>query len=168
MNVDEKQINGTLIWYYYVCKREVWLMAHNIVADQDNEFLDLGRFIHEKSYDRDRKEISIGNIKLDVLKKNEEQLIVGEVKKSSKYAVSARMQLLFYLSKMQQMGVTAKGQLLFPEEKKREEVILDDTAIKELENAEKAIYEIMDSDVPPEQIKIPFCKNCAYLEFCWS
>ncbi|MCD6318594.1 Dna2/Cas4 domain-containing protein, partial [Candidatus Aerophobetes bacterium] len=25
-----RRITGTLIWYYYICRREVWLMAHEL------------------------------------------------------------------------------------------------------------------------------------------
>lgn len=27
------EVTGTLIWYYYICKREVWLMFHQIAPD---------------------------------------------------------------------------------------------------------------------------------------
>ncbi len=32
-------ITGTLIWYYYICQREVWLMSRQINSLQDNPFL---------------------------------------------------------------------------------------------------------------------------------
>ncbi|SHK18580.1 protein of unknown function DUF83 [Caminicella sporogenes DSM 14501] len=53
--MEDVKVNGTLIWYYYICKREVWLMAHNLTPDQDNQYIDLGRFIHENSYMREKK-----------------------------------------------------------------------------------------------------------------
>lgn len=166
--LEEKPINGTIIWYYYVCKRQVWLIAHNIAADQDNEFLDIGRFIHEHSYSRDRKEINVSNIKLDILQRDKGQLVVGEVKKSSKYLLSAKMQLLFYLSVLKEQGIDVKGELLFPEEKRRQEVVLDEDSLRELKVAEENIMKIIYQDKPPVAEKIPFCKNCAYLEFCWA
>ena len=36
-----KKITGTLIWYYFVCKREVWFMAHEITPFQDDPFLEI-------------------------------------------------------------------------------------------------------------------------------
>lgn len=66
-----KQISGTLIWYYYVCQREVWLMAHNLEPSQDNTFIEIGRLISEESYKRDKKEIHLDNIVIDVIKKKE-------------------------------------------------------------------------------------------------
>lgn len=167
MNEDVR-ITGTLIWYYFICKREVWLMAHNINADQENEYLDIGRFIHENAYSRDKKEITFGNIKVDILKRKSGQMIVGEVKKSSKAEKSAKMQLLYYLRILHQGDVNIKGVLLFPEEKKKIDVELDDQSLSELNKAENHIRSILKDERPPKAEKINFCKNCAYAEFCWS
>ncbi len=63
-----QDINGTLIWYYYICPREVWLIGHSIEADQESDFLLLGRHIHEIFYKRQKKEFMIDNtIKIDIL-----------------------------------------------------------------------------------------------------
>src|SRR5690554_2637589 len=101
---EDLKVTGTLIWYYFICKREVWLMAHSIEADQDNEFIDIGRFIQNNTYQREKKEILLGNIKLDILKKEKGQVIVGEVKKSSRFKESARMQLSYYLYELEKKG----------------------------------------------------------------
>lgn len=167
----EKEFNltGTLIWYYYCCVREVWLMVHQINADEDDANMDLGRFIHENTYNRDKqKEISIGNIKLDIVRQNKDGVVIGEVKKSSKYLKSARMQLAFYLKELKSRGIEAKGELLFPKEKRKEEVELTLELERELEGAAMEIEKIAQQDRPPLLRKIPFCKNCAYKEFCWS
>lgn len=162
------EVNGTLIWYYFICKREVWLMSHQLVPDQENSNVDIGRFLHEESYKRDKKEISIGNIVVDVMKKENGELVVGEVKKSSKFKESARMQLLYYLKELKDKGIVAKGVLMFPKEKKREEIELTEEDEKELDKVVRDILRIMYLDKPPEPIKIKYCKKCAYSEFCFS
>lgn len=161
-------VTGTLIWYYYICKREVWLMAHQINPDEDDSNLDLGRFIHEHSYQRDKKEISIGHIKLDILRHEKGRLVVGEVKKSSKFEKSATMQLAFYLLELKRAGVEAVGELMFPKEKKKIKLELDDTLIATLEDNKKEILKIVQQDAPQAPKKIVFCRNCAYAEFCWA
>lgn len=161
-------VTGTLIWYYYICQREVWLMSHQINPDEDNPNVDLGRFIHEQSYQREKKEISIGNIKLDIVKKGKDGLVVGEVKKSSRFADSARMQLAYYLSELEKAGLTAKGELYFPKEKKRDTVELNDEVKSKLDSAVRDILRISYLDKPPEPARCKWCKNCAYTEFCWS
>ncbi|QSQ08331.1 hypothetical protein H0A61_00653 [Koleobacter methoxysyntrophicus] len=166
--MKEKKITGTLIWYYFICKREVWLIARNLEPDQDDTNITIGRFIQENSYDRDKKEVSLGNIKIDIMRRGDGQLVVGEVKKSSKFQESARMQLLFYLSELKSAGLEAKGVLMFPREKRREEVELTPDTEKQLEQTIKDILRIMYMEVPPKVEKIPFCKNCGYREMCYS
>lgn len=167
-NNNNFNVTGTLIWYYYICHREVWLMACNLEPDQDDSNIDLGRFIHESSYEREKKEISLGHIKLDVIKRDEKGLIIGEVKKSSAFKKSARMQLAYYLSELEKMGLAAKGELYFPKEKKRESIELTDELRIELDLAIRNILRIAYLELPPAPVKIKFCKNCAYSEFCWS
>lgn len=166
--MEDIKVNGTLIWYYYICKREVWLMSRNLTPDQENEYIDLGRFLHENTYMRERKEISFGNLKIDILHKKDGEVIVGEVKKSSKYKESARMQLAYYLWKLKQQGIEGTGVLMFPKEKKREEVKLTDELIDKLKLIEKDILRIIYEPLPQEPKKINFCKKCAYNEFCWA
>ncbi|MFZ7103596.1 MAG: CRISPR-associated protein Cas4 [Peptococcaceae bacterium] len=143
-------------------------MSRNLAPDQDDANIDLGRFIQENTYQRDKKEISLGNIKLDILRKENGQIVVGEVKKTSKYEKSATMQLAFYLYELKRAGVEATGELMFPKEKKKVKVELDDRLIPEIEKGQKEILQLMYKESPPEPRKINFCRNCAYAEFCWS
>lgn len=169
MDSLEFNITGTHIWYYYCCPREVWLMLHQVNPDEDNDNMDLGRFIHEHSYLRDSsKEISLGNIRLDIVRQNKDGLVIGEVKKSSRYLKSARMQLAFYLFELKARGIEAKGELLFPKERKKEEVILTEELEQELLATMEKIKEIAGQDKPHQARKMHFCKNCAYKEFCWA
>jgi CRISPR-associated exonuclease Cas4 len=161
-------ITGTLIWYYYICKREVWLMAHQLVPDQDQENLHIGRIVGESTYPRDKKEIDLGNAKIDLIRTENGELVVGEVKKSSRFIESASKQLLFYLFQLKEMGIKARGELLFPEEREKQDILLDDTAELEIKQAMEDIRTIISLNKPPEAVKIKCCRKCAYSEFCWS
>lgn len=167
-NTFVMEVNGTHIWYYFVCKREVWLMIHQIAADQEDESLEIGRFLSEHTYTRNKKEVLIGNIKVDRIRHEGEILYIGEVKKSSRYLKSARFQLLYYLDTLRRMGIEAKGELLFPEEKKRELVEWTKEAKEELDVAIEDIRRIARLPVPPPLEKIHFCNKCAYREYCWA
>jgi CRISPR-associated exonuclease Cas4 len=164
----EMPVTGTDIWYYYICPREVWMMKHQIAPDQEDEALDIGRFISETYYQRNKKEISIGNIVVDRIRKEDGQLVIGEVKKSSRYLKSAKMQLLYYLDTLREMGIDAKGELLFPEERKKETVEWTEEAKQELKQAVADIRRIARMPVPPSPKKISFCAKCAYREYCWA
>ena len=159
--------NGTLIWYYYICKREVWLIAHGIQPPQENEFISIGRLVHEEYYRKFKKELLVDNkIKIDIL---EGKKVIGEIKKSSKYLESAKMQLAFYLYYLKTVkGERLEGELLIPEERKRIRVKLTAELEKEVERAVWEIEQIVNSLTPPPATKTRYCKNCAYREFCWS
>lgn len=160
--------NGTLVWFYKICKREVWLMSKNILPDQMDENIDLGKFIHENSYQRKEKEVLFGNVKFDVVFENEDKLVIGETKKTSKYENASKYQLAYYLFVLKDSGINAEGVLLYPEEKKRTKVILTKELEEELKDIIKEIEEIQEKDIPPELKKINFCKNCGYREYCYS
>lgn len=158
----------TLIWYYYICHREVWLMSRNLEPYQGNPFIEIGKLISEESYKREKKEIHLENMVIDLLKTEGKELVVGEVKKSSRFENAARMQLAYYLLRLKRLGIEAKGQLLFPKEKKKIEVILTIELEKELQDAEKEIRKITLLDRPPEAKRIKYCKHCGYTEFCYA
>lgn len=161
-------VSGTLVWYYFICPREVWLIGHQITPDQDDANVSIGRFMHELSYPRERKELVVGHSKMDIFRETKDGLVIGEVKKSSKYKDSARMQLAFYLSELKQRGVDAHGELRFPQEKRREKVVLDEDTEQELDKVRREILRILYLPQPPKPKKIKFCRKCAYAEFCWS
>jgi len=158
---------GTMVWYYFVCKREVWLSSRNLMPDEEAEPLDIGRAIHEVHYKRFRKEISMEGIKIDMVRSESGSLIVNEVKTSSKYLKAAKFQLLYYLYRLKLRGIEATGVLLIPRERKRIRVILDEENEKELEEAIEDIKRIVQLERPPPPVRTPFCRKCAYNEFCW-
>lgn len=166
--MDKDNINGTLMWYYKICKREVWLMSRNIIPDQKDTNIDIGKFIHETVYSRNKKEIEFGNVKFDVLLNTKGSLVIGETKKTSKFQEASQMQLLYYLRELKKAGINAKGVLLYPEEKKRVEVELTEDNILELEKAENEIISIINSEIPPPVIKNKYCRSCGYREYCYA
>lgn len=160
-------INGTMINYYSICHRSLWYIIHGLEAAQDHPFLEIGRFITQEAYARSKKEVVFENLKIDLVKKENNDVVVAEIKKSSKAKKSAQLQLAYYLYRLKEIGITARGELLYPEEKKREKVVLS----KELENMLHTIIleieKISNLEKPPELRKIPYCRNCAYRDFCW-
>ncbi|HHX24740.1 MAG TPA: CRISPR-associated protein Cas4 [Thermoanaerobacterales bacterium] len=161
-------ITGTLIQSYSICKRQTWLMAHQIIPDQEHQYIEIGRLIDEESYNREKKKINLENVVLDLIRSDDGDIIVGEVKKSSRAQDSARMQLAFYLQKLKQSGVNARGILMFPEERKRVAIELTPDIEKELEDMLVDIQRIILQEMPPPFKKIGYCKNCGYKEFCFS
>lgn len=164
----ELPIGGTLIWYYYICHREVWLMSRHLEPSQSNPFIEIGRLISETSYEREKKQIHLENMIIDIIKRDGKDLIVGEIKKSSRFETAAKMQLAYYLFRLKRLGIEAKGELLFPKEKKKLEVVLTEELERELRKAESEIKNIMSMPYPPKATKIRYCKSCGYREFCYA
>jgi len=142
-------------------------MAHQLDPYHDNPFLELGRFLQEQSYIREKKSLRLENIEIDLIKRRDGDVVVGEIKKSSRFQKSATMQLAFYLQLLEEYGLHLRGELLFPKEKKRIAVELTDNIKSELRYASEEIKKICSTETPPAERWIPYCKNCAYREFCW-
>ncbi|MDK2897162.1 MAG: CRISPR-associated exonuclease Cas4 [Candidatus Atribacteria bacterium] len=161
-------ISGTLVQSYSICKRQLWLMAHQITPDQDNSYLEIGRFLDTESYDRDKKKIHFENVVLDLIQTKEGNLVVGEIKKSSKAEESAKLQLAFYLYRLRENGIISEGVLLFPKERKRVKVDLTSELEEKMKNVIEDIKGIIALPSAPSPQKIKFCTHCAYREFCWA
>lgn len=129
------------------------------------EFL-RGNFLESISYPRDeKKEILIDNlINIDIVGDSN----IREVKYSNRLAHADRIQLLYYLYYLKQLGVEKRGIINYPKMRKREEVILTPESEKEVEEALLKVYEITKMDKPPPLQRKPYCTKCAYYEFCWG
>lgn len=59
------KVNGTLINYYFHCKRQCYLHGNRINLEDNSENVMIGRAIHEERAEEKNTEIGIENIKLD-------------------------------------------------------------------------------------------------------
>lgn len=168
VTVDPLTISGTWVWYFSICPRQLWLMAHAITPDEDDPNLEYGRFLHERSYLREGNEVMVGASRLDRVIRRNGETIVMEIKKSSRSIDTSRLQLAHYLYQMEHQGVTAIGELHFPEEKRQERVVLSDALRCQLDALYSQILRCAASPSPPPRKRIGFCAKCAYRDYCWS
>ncbi len=161
-----KFISPYIFQAFLTCPREAWLEYHSIGSDQDQEYLTIGRLVHEMSYQRDRKEIFVDQLlKIDLFRGE----LVAEVKKSSRHLEAAKLQLAYYLYYLKhEKGLEFEGILLFPKERKTERVKLTEELEKEVEKILNRMTPILMRDEPPPIRKTRYCKSCAFFEFCWS
>lgn len=162
------EVTGTLVWYYAICPREAWLMAHEMEPEREFDLLAEGRLNQEAHYKRATKELSLPGMRLDQVRREGNRLIVSEVKKSSRFLPATRLQLGYYLWRLENEGMEASGEILVPDERKRETVELTPELKAEIESLVARIEALVEEPTPPPAEKIPFCKRCAYAEFCWS
>jgi CRISPR-associated exonuclease Cas4 len=115
-----------------------------------------------------KQEFSAPGMKIDLLTRRDGNLIVQEVKKSSKNLTPGRMQLAYYIHRLRGMGIEARGELLIPKERKRIPVELTPELDREVRETLVEIKRIITRETPPSPVHSLFCRNCAYAEFCWG
>lgn len=163
------RITGNIVNAFFVCHRKLWLYAHQLNPDPDKDLLALGRLISEESYRREKKEIEMEGMKIDLIAQEGEKLVVCEIKKSSKEIKAAEMQLLFYMNKLREKGIYVSGEIRIPKERKKFPVEWTEERALELASVFKKIEEICNLKLPPLILdKKTFCKKCAFFEFCYA
>jgi len=165
-----ERVTGTLVHYALICPRKVWLMAHELGPDEDHPYLELGRFLGDRAYARERlRHVTLPGMVLDWVQATPEgELLVAEVKKSGRVLEAARLQLLFYLTKLHEQGLKVRGEIRIPQERRRIPVELDDKGKQAVKAALNEIHEIIKLSMPPIPRRITHCRGCAYAEFCWA
>lgn len=162
------QVNGTLINYYFHCKRQCYLHGNRLNLEDNSEQVKIGKAIHdERAENSKNSEVAIDNIRLDKLTRD----YLAEIKKSDADMEAAKWQLLYYLKVLKEKGIVRKGKLEFVEKNKRDKktIILELTEELEqkLECHIEAIEKLLEESNPPECIHKATCKKCAYYEYCY-
>lgn len=162
------KVNGTLINYYFHCKRQCYLHGNRLNLEDNSEVVKIGKAIHEEKSDgKDNAEIAIDNIRLDKLTSE----YLTEVKKSDADIEAAKWQLIYYLKVLKSKGIIRKGKLEFVEKNKSDKRImyfeLNDNIEQQLDNYVENIESLILQDKIPEVLNKPKCKKCAYYEYCY-
>ncbi len=160
---------GTQVNYFFVCPTKLWLFSHRITMESSSDLVGMGRFIHETSYARERKDVIIDDrIGIDFIKKGD-GITVHEVKKSRALEKAHKYQLyyyLYYLAKVK--GIPhVDGILDYPASRERVALTLTEDICQEIELVLQRIQEILKLPLPPDPEKKFYCRKCAYFEFCW-
>lgn len=162
------KVNGTLVNYYFHCKRQCYLHGNRLNLEDESENVKIGKAIHEEKCDKERnREITIDNIKLDKLTTK----YLTEIKKSDADIEAAKWQLLYYLKILKSKGIIRKGKLEIVEKNKQNKSIiivnLTDEIEQRLNMIEKEIIKLIDGNNVPEVINDKKCKQCAYYAYCY-
>ncbi|MCX7954686.1 MAG: CRISPR-associated protein Cas4, partial [Bacteroidales bacterium] len=148
-----------------ICHRKLWLFSKNISMEHTSELVEIGKIIHENSYIRKRREVTLEGIKIDFFEAKKG--IIHEVKKSKSFDESHIWQLKYYLYYFKQYGIELEGILDYPKLKKRERIVLTDDDLLKIKAILNHIEEITSLKNLPKVINKPFCKKCSYYEFCY-
>ncbi|HIE59136.1 MAG TPA: CRISPR-associated protein Cas4 [Hydrogenothermaceae bacterium] len=165
IDFEELKTNGVKINYYFICKRKLWLFDRKISMENQSDKVLMGKLLHEESYKRDKpKEVLIDNlISIDIVDISN----IREIKYSDKMQTADKMQILYYLYYLKNLGIQKKGIINYPKQRKREFIELTEKDEKEIEKTLVEINKILKNTKPPPKIDVPYCKKCAYFEFCY-
>jgi len=166
-----KKIAPSIYNAYNICPRQAWLMSRQMSANQNDSFLEIGRLIDETTFKREKKKIYLAEFaaEIDFITLKNGSLFVAEIKKSSRTMASGIKQLKYYLYLLNKKGIKCKGVIKIPKEKISMTIELqgnDETLIRDEIDEIKTF--LSSKEVAPIPQKIPFCRKCAYFEFCWS
>lgn len=162
------KVNGTLINYYFHCKRQCYLHGNRLNLEDNSENVKIGKAIHEEKSSNSRNtEIAIDNIKIDKL--TSEYLV--EIKKSDADVEACKWQLIYYMKVLRDKGIERKGKLEFVEKNKENNKILyfelNDEILEQLNRHIKNIEDLLEEQNIPTVLNKPKCKKCAYYEYCY-
>lgn len=162
------KVNGTLINYYFHCRRQCYLHGNRLNLEDNSETVQIGKAIHEERQEQSKDtELAIDNIKIDKLTKD----YLVEVKKSDADVEASKWQLLYYLKVLKEKGVERKGKLEFVEKNKTKNKILyfelTEENMKELDFYVESIEQLLQEENIPDVLNEPKCKKCAYYEYCY-
>lgn len=161
------KVNGTLMNYYFHCKRQCYLFGNRLNLEDNSEEVKIGKAIHEERAEKENTEIAIENIKLDKLTTE----YLTEVKKSDANIEASKWQLILYLKVLKDKGIDRKGKLEFVEKNKSSKktmiIELTDEVEKELNQYIHEIELLLQGEEIPPVLDKPKCKKCAYYEYCY-
>jgi CRISPR-associated exonuclease Cas4 len=184
---ESPKYTGTQVNYYMVCHRKLWLFCHHLEMEQESDLVQLGKVIHETSYEREHKQIELEHIQIDWLDVRDG--VLHEVKKDQSIEEAHTWQVLYYLYYLKSKGLLVqnsltqshepggekqedivwKGEINYPKLKKRVEVVLTAEKEEQLGDILADIDRIITLPKPPPiEAKFSLCKKCSYCELCYS
>ncbi len=174
-------LTATLINYYLLCHRKMWLHAHAIRMEHTSDIVYEGKLIGETTYPQRAErytevEISVEpdvpdgiglSAKIDFY--DPYNGVVHEVKKSAAKEQAHIAQVQFYMYVLRKNNIKAEyGIIEYPKLRQTERVELDkdgETLLKSWIEDAKNIIE--GEKCPPLLVKSK-CKSCSYFDFCWT
>jgi len=128
-----------------------------------------GNFIDETTYSQRAKKwtaLDLGHVKIDYF--DPKNLIIKEVKKSTKLEHVHIAQVKYYIHVMEGRGVSGiTGLIEYPKSKKTTEVLYTDDDRSDMVKWLQEIHRICALEECPTLIKKTYCRSCAYRDFCF-
>lgn len=162
---QKSQITGTLVNYYFTCKREAWLYSRHIYADQNDENILIGKALADIK-EKNLHKFAYSNLKFDKISKENGHYLITEYKKTLKNPNAAKMQLLFYMYilKMNLKLKKVQGKVISG----KKVIFIDDLSDEFLKMDEylDEITSFINLENVPKFVETKLCAKCAYFSYC--
>lgn len=167
MNLKNLRYKGLQVAYYMICKRKLWLFSKGLNFEHTSEKVALGKLLDEISF-KEEESYTDENVSIDFYT-DKGKVVVHEVKLSDSLEEAHYWQVKYYLYYLKQKGIDiAYGVLHYPENRKIKKIFLEDKDEEKLENILKEIDIIINNNKSLPIEEKPYCKSCAYMEFCYG
>ena len=163
MNLTGQDIN-----YYYICHRKLWLYRHGVRPELENDNVQIGMHIQEKSFSRQKKEIPIG-IEGVLDWADFADGIIHETKKGRSPHAADEAQVRYYMFVLNKNGVVVReAEIHYPLLRKTKRILWDEAAEKQTEKDINETESIISHDCPPSRLESGICRKCEYEEICYT
>ncbi|MBA4493254.1 CRISPR-associated protein Cas4 [Paenactinomyces guangxiensis] len=167
--MDIHSIGGQHLYYLESCKRQLWLYLKKVDMEEGFESVELGRLIHEETFEREEKEIRIGGFVIDFIS---EDGFIHETKSSKQVKQEHESQPLFYayyLKNILGFDHIQGVKIHYPAIKEVVTIPLDQKKNQKIKQKIDEILEVSRlEEMPPLHSNTKLCRKCAYFEFCYS
>ncbi|WP_158212372.1 CRISPR-associated protein Cas4 [Natranaerobius trueperi] len=165
LNLEE--IGGQHLYYLESCERQLWLYSRRITMENDDNYIEWGKLIHEEHFKRNKKEIRIAGFKVDLVI---DDGLIHETKSSKVVKDQHRSQPLFYVYYLNEvLGYNFNGvKIHYPEIKQVVQIDWNTGTKNEIQEKIDKIKQVLDkSHPPPLHSNYQLCKKCSYFELCY-
>lgn len=162
----EHKVTGMMIYYYFICKRKLWLSLNGISMEAEHENVQIGRTLDEVTYSNERKHLSInGEINLDFVKRSG---TIHEIKKSRKIEEASIWQVKYYLYYVKERGLEGiSAKIDYPLLRETIDICLTEADEEKLREVIEDIKRMLDDNIPVTVVKAKKCMQCAYYDLCF-
>lgn len=163
--MSNEKITGIMVYYYFVCKRKLWLFHNDISMESENELVQIGKYLDENSYCTERKHIMIlGEINLDFVEKSG---MIHEIKKSRRIEEASIWQVKYYLYYLKKHGLSGiQAKIDYPLLKQTVMIKLSEEDEQIMERVLEDIQNIVKKEDVPSYHQSKICDKCAFFDLC--
>lgn len=174
-------ITATLLNYYLLCHRKMWLHAHAIRMEHTSDVVYEGKLIDETTYPQRAERYTEVEISVEPDEPDGIGLsakidfydpylgVVHEVKKSAAREEAHVAQVQFYLYVLRKNQIKADyGLIEYPKLRQTERVELDEEGERKVAEWITEVGRIVEEERCPPTLTQSKCRSCSYYDFCWA